>query len=263
MSSGAWQSPLPGRIARPPASQRNAREEYDADLFLTQLPPVPPQLASTAFGPLTRVGELTPRSLVLVRYKRVRLYAVRTPAARRLRLVRWNRRVRPQPSLPGVPVVPPAPPVETVGQVMPASTRVRLIVTDFRTLDPSSFDPAAERSWVELPHELDGTSLKTDATGWARPNVVYRPSLVLRSLEPSGPAFVTLWIRRSPDGLEYRRVVTYNVPDGVAQEIEAGRADSKSELADGFVDVTDVEEVSLGGVDPRAMAILDDRAGLR
>jgi len=53
-----------------------------------------------------------------------------------------------------------------------------LISTDYRSIEPSTFDPRAHRAAhpaETLPGDIPRTSLRTDGTGWSRADVVYAP----------------------------------------------------------------------------------------
>lgn len=241
-----WRPPLPSLVPLPPKTRQAQRHAYEADVFLTQLRRVGPLPAST-FGPPLRMVDMPVRAFVLVRIGRRRHYGICTGAGR-LRVVHWNRRPLPPPVIPGAPAVETPPLVMCATHSPGASTRCRIIAVDYRTVEPSTYDPPVHSRAhppETLPHELELTALRSDASGWYRLNVRWHPGVA---------AFESPYFRRTPDGVEYRRLMTG--PD--FQAAEHGRADSMEEYRDGIVEVF---EGTLVPIDDgtRAMALRDER----
>lgn len=226
---GEWTPPLPEIAAYPPSSDRARRAAFEADIWLSQLPPFDYTVDRETYGPWLRLGRTKAWDLVAIQLGRRCHYGLRLPQSNTLRLVRVNRRVGTAPEVPGVPAVGRRPRIECCTLNRQPSRFVRIIARSARQeVAPSRFEPAAWRSAHSpalLPSNLRETQLRTDATGWWRSEITYTP--------PS--TFETLHGSQHPDGVRFLRQV-WNLQ---AVSSTVGLALTMDDLFAGLVDVHD------------------------
>ena len=209
-----WDVPHPERPRVLARRSDQYRHEFEADVFLTQLP-TPPRLAGPGYGPCVRGEQLTTRSLVSIwnPRKSLNFYAVKLPRPSAVRLVRRTRPMTAIVDLPGFEVIPPASPILTATLLLPKHYPTRLILTDYRGVDPSTFDPLRWRSMnptTTLPGEVDNSFLRKNAAGWRRGNVWYDPSGSNQSSDDAvGPTFEAQYERWTGGAVEVRNFVYY------------------------------------------------------
>lgn len=173
----SWGLPLPATSAPPHASDRPAAHAWEADIFLAQLPRCDATIPRLTYGPLNRVKALPTRALVAFPMGLALHYGIKLPGPN-VRLAKHYRRLRAvSPAVPGIPPLHPGYPITTRTVKRPGAVTY-LIAVDYRSIEPSTFDPRAHRAAHPvdvLPGDVPGTSLRTDATGWSRSDIVYTP----------------------------------------------------------------------------------------
>jgi len=99
----SWGLPLPARSAPPPADCTAAVHEWEADIFLAQLPRCDATIPRLTYGPLNRVKALPTRALVAFPMGLNLYYGIKLPGPN-VRLAKHYRRLLAvSPAVPGVP----------------------------------------------------------------------------------------------------------------------------------------------------------------
>jgi hypothetical protein len=264
-----WQAPSPVLTDEPPEPGTFAAAEWEADVFLAQLPKPPAKtlgVSADTFSNPIKANRITTGMLLLLSIKRTRTYAVVLPRRRTVRMVRWVRPLTAERfDLPGVTPVPPLPPMEVATTKLSPGSWLNVVAPNWREIEPSSFDAIEHRrqhSWVTLPAEYHSTSLPGDATGWRRNNIRFEPKI-----EGLGAGFISIYTRgnfRADSGMTLHRVTYTLNHEGVARRtVSVEHAEGMWQLSNGSTEVEAYHstciEAEAGLTTLRGLAFQDER----